>query len=59
MIEQAAMREVNLPQGTRQGLVLDARGQSGLNQTMLDRLVRRIERRTSGAIKAEDVLIMR
>ncbi len=58
VIEQVPTRAANLPAGTRQGLILDIRGQT-VSEKLLDAMIKRIVTKSNGAIPAENVVVLR
>ena len=58
VVRQAAARAANLPEGLRQGLVLDIRGQS-ISDTLLNSMIDRIVKQSNGAIQPENIHVRR
>ena len=58
VLGQARERAIHLPAGTRQGLIIDIRGQT-VDQRLLDAMVGRIARRSNGAISIDDIILLR
>lgn len=54
---QAQERAANLPPGTRQGLLLDLRGQKP-DPRMLEKMLRRIARKTGGLIERDNIAVL-
>jgi hypothetical protein len=55
--EQARKRSANLPAGTRQGVLLDVRGQT-VDQKVMEKLAGRIEAKSGGLVKRENVAVI-
>lgn len=55
---QAKHRANNLPVGTRQQVNIDVRGQN-VSRTELNKIIKRVVRNSNGAVKAEDINILR
>jgi hypothetical protein len=57
--DQAAHRVSHLPAGTRQTIIVDARGQGALTTAQETQIKVGISNRSGGAVKASDVTIIR
>jgi len=58
IVGQVGDRAANLPQGMRQGIILDIRGQS-VSQGLIDRVIARIVSQSNGVIQAENIYVQR
>ena len=58
IIGQTGERAANLPQGMRQGVSIDMRGQV-VNQKLLDRMIDRIVKQSNGLIQRENIHLQR
>jgi hypothetical protein len=56
VVGQTASRELNLPPGMRQGVLIDARGQD-VKQKLLDNMTKRIVSKSGGRITEDNISI--
>jgi hypothetical protein len=57
VVRQMSKRAANLPKGSRQGLVIDARGQT-VTQNQMASLRARIVRVSNGLVAADDIVFI-
>ena len=58
IVEQAKTRAGELPEGMRQGVTIDIRGQN-VSDKLVERMVNRIVRRSDGLIEADNIVVRR
>ncbi len=58
IVSQVGDRARNLPEGMRQGLVIDIRGQQ-LSDKLLQRMINRIEEKSNGLIQSDNIVVRR
>ena len=58
VVGQTSDRAANLPQGMRQGVVIDVRGQQ-VSDTLMERMLDRIVKKSNGTIQPENIEVVR